>query len=112
MVWHFDMKLSGETDPNWLHQKSYIVWQKKPLLVELAPRASAKAKKEDNGIALKKEGGKAGLTDAEVMPAPAVTNTPVIEGKREDGIPEATTETVLGSALENRRSEVKNGKAL
>jgi len=39
MVWHFDIALDSETDENWLEQKSFIVWQKKPLVVRLTPRA-------------------------------------------------------------------------
>lgn len=42
MMWHFDMELSTETDPNWVDQRVYIVWQKKPLIVELKPRRKGK----------------------------------------------------------------------
>ncbi|MCJ1387611.1 hypothetical protein MMC18_000454 [Xylographa bjoerkii] len=42
LVRHFDLKLDQETDKSWAHQKSFIVWQKKPLMVRLAPRAKEK----------------------------------------------------------------------
>ena len=82
------MKLDSETDPNWINQKSYIVWQKKPLIVRLTPRARGEAKKGDD-LALAK--------DAEAVPAPTATN-PAIELKPEDGIPEAPTETDISIA--------------
>ncbi|MCJ1384126.1 hypothetical protein MMC17_007242 [Xylographa soralifera] len=42
LVRHFDLELSPETDELWPRQKSFIVWQKKPLMVRLAPRAKEK----------------------------------------------------------------------
>lgn len=42
MMWHFDIELLPETDPNWVDQRVYIVWQKKPLIVKLTPRRKGK----------------------------------------------------------------------
>ena len=43
LLWHFDMKLADEADKNWLDQTVHLVWDKKPLLVKIMPRADAKA---------------------------------------------------------------------
>ncbi|MCJ1282481.1 hypothetical protein MMC26_001804 [Xylographa opegraphella] len=46
LVRHFDLELSPETDASWPQQKSFIVWQKKPLMIRLARRATEKVDPE------------------------------------------------------------------
>jgi hypothetical protein len=38
VVYSFDMKLAADSS-GWLDQRSYTLWEKKPLLVYLTPRA-------------------------------------------------------------------------
>lgn len=37
LIWSFDLKLSKDCS-NWADQRAYIIWDKKPLKVELVPR--------------------------------------------------------------------------
>jgi hypothetical protein len=36
ILWHFDLEMCSESK-NWIDQKSYLVWEKGPLMVRLAP---------------------------------------------------------------------------
>ncbi|MCJ1294430.1 hypothetical protein MMC34_005988 [Xylographa carneopallida] len=42
LVRRFELTLGSETDAQWPRQKSFIVWQKKPLMVRLGPRMGEK----------------------------------------------------------------------
>ena len=35
MLWNFDMEC--QTDENWTDQNSYMLWEKKPLMMKLVP---------------------------------------------------------------------------
>lgn len=38
VIYNFDMKLASESS-GWLSQRSYMLWEKNPLMVYLTPRA-------------------------------------------------------------------------
>lgn len=38
VLWHFDLELSEKTPADWLNQKSWLTWEKKPLMVKLKAR--------------------------------------------------------------------------
>ncbi|KAI4722872.1 putative cytochrome P450 monooxygenase [Aureobasidium sp. EXF-10727] len=38
LLWHFDVKLAEEARKDWLDQTTHLVWDKKPLPVEVLPR--------------------------------------------------------------------------
>lgn len=38
LLWGFDLELDEETDSNWMDQKGWMVWQRKPLIVRAKRR--------------------------------------------------------------------------
>lgn len=38
LLWNFDLELDDRTSKDWLDQKNFVVWAKKPLLVRLSSR--------------------------------------------------------------------------
>lgn len=38
VLWNFEIELNDETDPDWIKQKAWMTWQKKPLIVNLKAR--------------------------------------------------------------------------
>jgi len=38
LFWNFDISLSPNSEKWWITQKSYLVWEKKPLMVSIRPR--------------------------------------------------------------------------
>lgn len=38
LVWNFDISLNRSSEDWWITQKSYLVWEKKPLMVSIKAR--------------------------------------------------------------------------
>ena len=38
LLWNFDVELSDHTSKDWLYRTAHVVWDKKPLFVNLSPR--------------------------------------------------------------------------
>jgi len=44
LLWHFDVQLAGEMEgKDWLDQTTHLVWDKKPLIVNVLPRGEVLA---------------------------------------------------------------------
>lgn len=39
-IWSFELNLPEDTDRNWMDQKAYLVFEPKPLFVEITERAA------------------------------------------------------------------------
>ena len=37
LLWHFDLSLAPDGDENWLDQKCFLLWQRRPLKIRLEP---------------------------------------------------------------------------
>lgn len=40
-LWSFDMKLHPETKQDWMNQRTYRLWEKPPLVVQITPYATS-----------------------------------------------------------------------
>ena len=38
LFWNFDIALNPNSEDWWISQKSYLIWEKKPLMVSIKPR--------------------------------------------------------------------------